>query len=306
MIFSPRHLTVVLLLTAGCGANAEDGKSKLPPATGEGAAPMPALPRVETAAPASSLSPTVGRTTGTTYPRQESQLGPNASGVILEIPHKEGARVEKGTVLVRLDPRDASLRVLQAKAALSAAQVNLRATETEYQRGKQLMEKEAMNRAQWERLEASYEGAKVGVEQAQVAVQMAEKALSDTTVRAPFAGVVAMKLKSVGEMATMMPPTVVLVLQDQSVLELRFRVSEHAHKTVKIGDKLTARFGALDVEREATVVRIMPTVDPRTRTVELIAELENADGQLRPGLLADVRLGAASVTATGALGGGAK
>lgn len=302
----PRIFTLLFVFAAGCGASADDGKKNVPPARGEGAPPMPVLPRVETHAAASALSPTEGRTTGTTFPRQESQLGPNASGVIIDIPHREGARVEKGSVLVRLDPRDAQLRVQQAKAALSAAQVGLRATETEYKRGQQLIEKDAMNRAQWEQLEARYEGAKVGVQQAQVAVEMAEKALSDTTVRAPYAGVVAMKLKSVGEMATMMPPTVVLVLQDQTVLELRFRVAEQALRTVKAGDKVTAKFDALGIEREATVVRIMPTVDPRTRTVELVAELENSDLQLRPGLLADVRFGTAAVTATGALSGGAK
>jgi multidrug efflux pump subunit AcrA (membrane-fusion protein) len=89
----------------------------------------------------------------------------------------------------------------------------------------------------------------------------------------------------------MMPPTIVLVVQDQSVLELRFRLPERALGEIKVGDPITAKFDAMGVTRQAKVARIQPSVDARTRTVEVIAELNNADGGLRSGLLAEVTLG---------------
>ena len=101
------------------------------------------------------------------------------------------------------------------------------------------------------------------------------------------------KLKNEGEMATMMPPTVVLVVQDQSVLELRFRLPERSLAEVKVGEAVTAKFEALGVTRQAKVTRIQPVVDPRTRTVEVVAEVPNPDGALKSGLLAEVELGAA-------------
>jgi RND family efflux transporter MFP subunit len=140
--------------------------------------------------------------------------------------------------------------------------------------------------------QAAADGARVGVQQAEVALSMARKSLADATARSPIDGLVTAKLKNEGEMATMMPPTVVLVVQDQSVLELRLRLSEKSLIEVKVGEPVTAKFEALGITRQAKVSRINPSVDSRTRTVEVVADLPNADGALKSGLLAEVELGA--------------
>jgi len=54
---------------------------------------------------------------------------------------------------------------------------------------------------------------------------------------------------------------------------------------------------ALGASRKATIALVAPSVDPRTRTVELTAVLDNRDGALRPGLTADVELTAAVASA---------
>lgn len=291
---TPKYLLTFGLILAGLSAckKQDDAAASLPPATGEGAAPMPALPAIQKASSEQgAIAPSEGRTTGTTYPKQEAQIAPNAGGLISELAVDEGSRVKKGDLLFRQDARDAKLRVDQAKAALAAAQVGLRALETEKKRAEVLVGQNAMNRAQWDQIEARYDGAKVQVDQAQVGLAMAQKYLEDMTVRAPFAGVVTKRLKTIGEMATMMPPTVVLILQDQSTLELRFSLPEQALARVKPGDRVRAKFDAIGVSTDATILRVMPTVDPRTRTVELVAEIPNPDFSLRPGLLAEVQIG---------------
>jgi RND family efflux transporter MFP subunit len=192
--------------------------------------------------------------------------------------------------LFRQDTGDASLRVQQAQAALEAARVNLRSTETEYNRIQSMFDQKASTGMQLDQVKAARDGARVGVQQAEVALSMARKSQADATVRSPIDGLVTAKLKSEGEMATMMPPTIVLVVQDQSVLELRFRLAERSLGDVKVGDTVKAKFDALGATREAKVTRIQPAVDPRTRTVEVVAELPNADGVLKSGLLAEVEL----------------
>ncbi len=290
-----RKLTAVLLVVlsaSACRGKAE-GKEQLPPASGPEAPPLPALPETgatSTAHPA-PLTATAGKTTGTLYAKAEAQLAPNASGTIAEVLVDEGTRVKKGQVLFRLDARDAALRRDQARAALDAARVQLRAAKVELDRGRSMLEQDAMNRAQWDQLEARHDGAAAAVKQAEVAHQMALKAVADTAVHSPLDGIVTAKLKSAGEMATMMPPTVVLVVQQQDVLELRFRLPESALTKVKAGDTFTASFSSLGITRQAKVVRLNPTVDVRTRTVEAVAELDNADYLLRPGLLAEIELG---------------
>jgi multidrug efflux pump subunit AcrA (membrane-fusion protein) len=123
---------------------------------------------------------------------------------------------------------------------------------------------------------------------------MANKAIGDATVRSPIDGLVLEKRLQVGEYATMVPPSPVLVLQDQSTLELKFRLPERALSTIHQGDKVSIAIPALGVTRDATISEIAPMVDTRTRTIELTAVLTNTDGALRPGLMAEVKLGGPS------------
>lgn len=292
-----KYLAILLVAVAAisCGRKKD---VQLPPAQGPGAAALPVLPVIpkDDGAGATAIAPTEGRATGTTYPRAEAQIGPKGQGLIERVFVREGDRVKRGTVLFRQDGRDAELRVAQAKAALSAARVEAKAAETEGNRAKTLFDKGAATQMQWDQLQARMEGARVGVEQAEVAVSIAEKSLSDTTIRSPIDGLVTAKLKSEGEMVTMMPPTVVLVVQDQSIIELRFRLPENRLSQLKRGDVVTARFDALGATRQAKVTRISPAVDARTRTVEVVAEIPNLDGEMKSGLLAQVELAKAAAS----------
>jgi RND family efflux transporter MFP subunit len=295
------ELALLIVVVAGLPACRKKGgaAAELPPAQGQGAAPMPALPSVAAPEQTTMVAPTEGRTTGTTFPRAEAQIAAKAGGVINQIFVKEGDKVRRGQTLFRQDTQDAALRVQQAAAGLEAAKVQLRAVETEYTRTKSMYDQKAVNGMQWDQVVARLDGAKVGVQQAEVALDMARKAQADATVRSPIDGVVTAKLKSEGEMATMMPPTIVLVIQDQSVLELRFRLPERALTEVKIGETVTAKIDALGVTRPAKVTRIQSAVDARTRTIEVVAELPNPDGLLKTGLLAEVELpGATAAAAT--------
>ncbi|MBI4815417.1 MAG: efflux RND transporter periplasmic adaptor subunit [Deltaproteobacteria bacterium] len=278
---------VLLILPMGLTLACGNGAVELPPAHGAGAPPLPTLPKL-----ASDVAVTTseGRTTGTTYPKEVAEIGPKISGIITKLEVREGQRVKKGEVLFRQDDADARLRLSQAEVGLEAAKIQLKAMQVELDRNKTLLEQGAIQRAQWDQLEPRFEGAKIGVQQAEVGIEISKKYLDDAIVRSPISGVITSKIKNEGEMVTTMPPTVVVVVQDQSTLELRFRMPERALVTVKSGDRVSARFDALGLAREARVVRLAPVVDARTRTIELTAELPNADGALRPGLLAQVEV----------------
>jgi RND family efflux transporter MFP subunit len=180
--------------------------------------------------------------------------------------------------------------VEQAQAALRSAEVGLSAAKVEHDRMERLLAQKATEQAQFDRVKATYDGAVVGVEQAKVALAQARRRLNDASVRSPIDGVVTDVRKNAGEMATMMPITVVVVIENQSTLELRFRLPESALSALAPGDKVIARFEAIGAERTATVNRISPAVDLRTRTFEVIANIENADGKLKSGMLAVVSL----------------
>jgi RND family efflux transporter MFP subunit len=297
--------SLLILASLALASCKESGaKSALPPASGSGVA-APDVPKVrdlvvesvDAGADSNALS-----ATGTLYAREEAALGPKSSGVLSAVTVKEGDRVKKGQLLFRLESLQSDLGVKQAKALLQAAEVGHRAAELDHRRTKELFDRGSVAAATFDQVQARYDSAKSAVDQAKVALSMAQKASGDTAVHSPITGVVTAKLKSVGEMVTMTPPTVVLVVQDVSVLELKVRLPERALRQLALGSELTASFPALGVERVTKVKRINPAIDILTRTVEVVADFDNKDQSLKPGMLADVRLGSAAASSGAAAG----
>lgn len=280
----------IALLSISVGCKNESKGDELPPATGPNAAPRPELPKLDGKNGDTQTAEVSDQTTGTTYPRAHADVAPTMSGVIASIAVEEGDPVKKGQVLFRLRPTDMALQVKQAEAAQRSAEVGLAAAQVERDRTKQLFDKKAVDPATWDAVKARYDAAVAAVNQAKVGVSMARKALGDATVRSPIAGVVTHKLKNAGEMATMMPPSIVVTVEDHSALELRFRLPERLVNAVKPGTGLKASFASAGVERDAKVARVSPSIDPRTRTFEVVAMVDNADAALKSGMLATVAL----------------
>jgi RND family efflux transporter MFP subunit len=280
-------LAALLPLAAACGKSSGE---ELPPASGQGAPPRAELPPVAPAVTADKSSGGTERTTGTTYPLDRAEVSPDMSAIIASVEVEEGDPVKKGQVLFRMRTDSLRLAVEQAQAQLRSAEVGLSAAKIEHDRMQRLLAQKATEQAQYDRVKAQFDAAVVGVEQAKVALAQTRRGLNDATVRSPIDGVVTEVRKNAGEMATMMPITVVLVVEDQSQLELRFRLPESALTALKPGDPVVARFEAIGAERTARVHRISPALDLRTRSFEVIARIENADGALKSGMLAVVQL----------------
>ncbi len=282
---------------AGC-KKSEGGNADLPPATGPGAPPLPELP---TFAASGGEGATVGasesKTTGVLVAASQVVVGTRSSGVIVEIKFDEGDQVKKGDVLFRLDSRDAQLMRTSAANVLKSAKLQQTAAQREHDRAKLLFEQNALPRQQWDQVQTTLDASAIAVAQAQNALAMASKQIADATVRSPITGVVIKKAANVGEYAAMMPPTPVLVLQDQATLELRFRLPERALAVLGAKDLVEVTLPALGVTRKVAIQRSSTSVDPQTGTIEFIAVLDNADGALMPGLMAEVSLGAAPAPA---------
>ncbi len=279
-----------LLGAPGCKHDSS-GKDEMPPAKGAGAAARPALP--DTTPPKQPDQPAQAapdRTTGTTEPIDRAEVAPSMSAIIDSIAVEEGQKVKKGQLLFRLRGTDMSLRVDQARSALKSAEVGMAAAKVEYDRMQRLLDKKAIEPAQFDKVKAQYDAGVAAVDQARVGVSMARRGLGDASVSSPISGVVTDVPKNPGEMATMMPPTVVVVVEDQSKLKLRFRMPEASLATLQVGAAVEVSLEALGENREAKVSWVAPTVDPHTRTVEYVAILDNADGRLKSGMLAVVSL----------------
>lgn len=232
---------------------------------------------------------TEGRFTGNLTAKDEVTISPKATGTIIKLAVKEGQKVEKGDLLFSLDKRASGLNVSQARAQLKAAEVQLAQAERNLKRQQGLAQRGSTSPATLEQAESAFEAAKVGVEQAKVGISLSRSSLGDRSVYAPIDGVVTRLDAELGELVNMTPPTTVMEIKNLDTLELRVRVPETALRVAQPGSTIHATFPALEIERDVKVTRIGDQIDPITRTIELIADVDNEDGLLRPGMFVEIR-----------------
>ncbi len=229
---------------------------------------------------------------GTIKAAQNAYLGFEVAGRIIARPVKEGEKVKKGTVLARLDDRD-------YVAQLDVAKANLRKAQTDYQRGQNIY-KEDPGAISKQRIDLYRRTAEV----AQAELQVAEKALQDTRLRAPFDGVMARKL--VDDFANVNPKDPVLVFQDTSHLEIQINIPERdmgRDRPQETGAEITARLKPEVVVTSipnrafpARVKEMTTTAEPETRTFQATLIFENPeDAGVFPGMTAKVRVKASRI-----------
>ena len=200
---------------------------------------------------------------------------PEVAGRVSEIHFKEGERVAKGAVLVKLD---SSVQ----QADLDRARANLTLNKTKHERSIDLRNKGFLS---GQALDEAENNLKV----AQADAELMQARASKTTIRAPFAGTIGLRQVSVGDYVKEGQDIVNLEAIDP--LKVDFRVPELALSQVKDGQTLQITLDALpDKVYDGRVFAINPLIDAAGRSIVIRAQVPNRDGKLRPGMFARVRL----------------
>lgn len=211
---------------------------------------------------------------GTLNANESVMLSPETSGRIAATPVVEGAFARKGEILIQLD--DETYR-----AQLKEARARQKLSEIELDRLEKLLKQNATSQTEVDKAEAN-----VKIYQAQT--ESAQATLEKRYIRAPFDGFAGIRTVSSGEYVN--AGTELLVFVDSKKLKLDFSLPESAVNTVKVGQKLTVKVDVANVQAEGQVVAISPRLDSKTRSFAVRAVVDNADGQLKPGLFAKVKL----------------
>lgn len=216
---------------------------------------------------------------GSVFAAQSADLSFEVAGRMLARIAEEGQLVAAGEVVAQLDPRDYEAQRNAARARRDTAQAD-------YDRYRVAFEKGAVTEQQVSR-------SKGHLDVTQADLDVAEKALQDTDLRAPFAGRIARRL--VDDFANVQPKEAVIVLQDESSLELRVAVAERdwgRGDTSVSGDEMTRRINPR-VEIASRRGHLFPayikeasnSADPVTRTYEVTFGFENpTDANISPGM----------------------
>lgn len=212
-----------------------------------------------------------------------------AAGTVRAITFEEGARVNAGDELLRLDADERIADIEQAAAEIRRAMAQRDETRVRLERAVALRRTGAGTEAQVADLSAQLATLESAIASATARRKATEARLDDLTVRAPFAGRLGGRAVSVG--AYIAPGTRITTLDDLSRVRLDFSVPENLLATLKPGRIVRAQSAAFgDRTFEGRVTLIDPRVDPVTRTAKLTAEFPNGDEALKPGMFLSIAL----------------
>lgn len=226
---------------------------------------------------------------GSLIANQQSEVAANAVGRVLKTLVDRGSEVPMGAPLIQLDAKTAELSHAEARATLKSAESQEQVAASECARNQDLFKKGAISKQEWERTASQCETTNGSTLAARARAELAEKTLMDSTVRAPFAGMVGERYVSVGEYVA--PSTRVVNLVELDPLRLQLTVDEANFGQVHMGQEVRFQVDAYPKESfVGTVKYIDPTVRSTTRDLVVEAVVQNKDRRLRPGMFAQAFL----------------
>jgi len=242
--------------------------------------------RPPSAAAASSVLDASGYVTA----RREATVSSEVTGKVIEVLIEEGMRVEAGQVVARLDDSTQRARLAlsaaelqSARAALLEIEAQLRAARLERDRLRELVVRKLVSTSSVDEAEANYDAlaarlatGRDNVTVAEKGLALAQDALDDMTIRAPFGGMVVSKNAQPGEMISPISAgggftrTGICTIVDMESLEIEVDVNEAYIQRVKPGQAVSATLDAYpDWQIPADVIAIVPTADRQKATVRV-------------------------------------
>ena len=199
-----------------------------------------------------SITETVSAS-GKIQPEVEVKISPDVSGEIVELLVKEGDKVEKGELLVKIKPdiyksilERSKASVNTAKANLAKSKAQLTESEANFNRNKRLYNQQAISLSEFEQIEAIYKVAKLNVESSEYAVSSSEASLNEaeenldkTSIYAPVDGTISMLNVELGERVVgtgQMSGTELMRLANLNAMEVAVEVNENDIIRVHLGD----------------------------------------------------------------------
>jgi len=258
---------------AGAGAAAKQG----PGGGGAGKAPggQTGPVTVETSKVIMAQMPQVISTVGSLRSDESVTLRPEVAGRIIAIKFEEGQRVSKGQTLVLLDSAVNQAEVQQARTNLDLAK-------SKYERAVDLAGRNFISGQARDEAKSAYD-------LAVASLALVEARFSKTEIKAPFSGIIGLRVVSIGDYVKEGADLVNLEAIDP--IKVDFRVPETFLRDVKVGQTLQITLDAIPGKSyDGKVIAVNPLLDAAGRSVVVRAQVRNQDTTLRPGMFARIIL----------------
>jgi membrane fusion protein (multidrug efflux system) len=253
-----------------------------------------------------SIAPVVGldepviiEATGSFQADESSDVAPESSGRVMATPVDVGQHVPRGAVLIRIQSVDANLRLDEARAAVARAEANLKLAQSQNDLAQTTAKRHAAllanglvpqtvadeARTQAETSANTVLVARASLSQVRAQLALAEKAVADVVVSAPFAGYISERRVAAGEFVQ--PSTAVVTLLRIDPLRLQLTIPAVQAGQIKTGQAVLARVDAYpDNTFEGKITAVNPAIAAQSRSFMVEARIPNPDFRLKPGMFA--------------------
>lgn len=212
-------------------------------------------------------------------------------GPVVEVGAREGQRVKRGDLLVRLRREDFEQDLEAAKGSMAEAKARAQLADHSLKRAQELYRSGVVARQQLDDAESEASAWRGRADAATAEIARLEVVLGKARILAPFAGVVVREHCELGEWVEAGGPVAEVV--DLSRLEAVVSVPERYFAQIRVGSKARVRFDALpELTAEGEVIAIIPRADPQVRAFPVKVGLANPDGRIGVGMTAVVAFAA--------------
>ncbi|MBW2564940.1 MAG: efflux RND transporter periplasmic adaptor subunit [Deltaproteobacteria bacterium] len=232
--------------------------------------------------------PIVVNSVGRLVPNREVVLSSQVSGIVQGYSVDTGDAIKANKMVVALDPMDYQLALSEAKANLLSVRARYAAAKNSFLRAGKLLPEKVITTEAYEKIEAEYKATQAAVSQAEAAVDINQRRLDKTVVKAPFDGLVTSRLVEKGQNINIGDP-VMMGIADMHSMRVKIHVNEQDYVYLDKDDAVTVLIEAYpDASFSGQVDRIGVKADPNTNTFEVEILVANPDLVFKAGLTATV------------------
>jgi RND family efflux transporter MFP subunit len=227
--------------------------------------------------------------------RRKATLSAKILGKLTEVNFEEGQQVKAGDVVARLEDSNYTAALRQAEATARQAKINFDNTAPIFERYARLKQLNAISTDAVDNQRLTYDNARMATKVTEAAVALARSNVDDTVVKAPFSGIVTVKVAQVGEIVAPAAAgggdtrTGIVTIVDMGSLEVQVDVAENYIDRVQTDGSTIIHLDAYpDWDIPGSVIAIIPTADQSKGTVEVRVAIKMKDKRILPQMAARV------------------
>lgn len=235
--------------------------------------------------------------TGITLKAEEdSEISPEVSGALIKWYVDKNDFIKKGAPIAKIDPVNYEIQKNQAEGQLKSLESQYSSVAKDYERIKRLVDKNAAPAQQLDSLEAQFESLQNQIKVAKENLELSQRMVRKTILRAPYTGIITDRKVSLGEfIAAGAKPIVTMVKND--VLEAEINISEMFYGKIDKESEVTFYIPTLDKEIKGTIKSISSNIDSM-KQFNIIADVNNEKNEIPTGIYAVAHISSKTVERT--------